>query len=147
MSDLPPHKGDLTPRLQEPDSFTSDLSNPYAYPNERVEQVNKEDPQLQKLKSSFWKRAGQLQSTIGSLAQLESWQNSGQQIENEADRTYREAEERLREGEASRIHGEYESWMGWMSYAVGHIAGDPEMQARGSQRSRQGEEEIERTIK
>lgn len=34
-----------------------------------------------------------------------------------------------------------------MSYAVGHVVGDPEMQAKASLRSREGKEEIERVSK
>ncbi|CEG70143.1 hypothetical protein CU097_005989 [Rhizopus azygosporus] len=154
MSDLPPHKGELTPKLQEQSTLVDsypDYSNPYAYPpNNNSSSIDHyssstTDPQLQKLKSSIWKKAGQIQSTIGGLAQIESWRQTGQKIEEEAEREYREAEERMNHGEPSRIHGEYNRLMGFMSYAVGHIAGDPEMQARGGQRSREGEEEIDKS--
>ncbi|CAO3663278.1 unnamed protein product [Rhizopus stolonifer] len=147
MSELPPPKGELTPKLQDPD-----FTNPYAYPIADIQQdpepqESSSDPQIERFKSSIWKRAGQVQAALGSLTQVESWQESGQQAQGDADHAYREAQARIQNGQASWIHGEYERWMGLMSYAVGHVVGDPEMQAKASLRSREGKEEIERVSK
>ncbi|KAG2210464.1 uncharacterized protein EV154DRAFT_496911 [Mucor mucedo] len=140
-------------RQVQPD--TPDLSNPYMYPanpapdgDTREEVVRQHtasvmgDPELQKIKSSFWKTAGRLQSAIGSMTGLESWQTSGHKTKEEAEREYREAEERLNGGEASRLHGEYDRLMGYVTYAVGHVSGDPELQSKANERAQQGEEEI-----
>ncbi|GAA5804175.1 hypothetical protein HPULCUR_009661 [Helicostylum pulchrum] len=106
---------------------------------------NGADPELQKLKSSFWKRAAQLQSTIGSITGLENLQTSGQRAQREAEREYEEAESRLNQGEASRIHGEYDRLMGYVSYAVGHVAGDTDMQSKGTERALHGTTEIDKS--
>lgn len=100
------------------------------------------DPEILKLKSSFWKRAGKFQSAIGSMTGLESWQTSGHKVEEEAEREYKEAERRLGQGEPSRLHGEYDRLMGYVTYAVGHVAGDTDMQTKANERSEQGEAEI-----
>ena len=140
---------------------TPDLSNPYMYPanpqapptqdiplNDEVSfnAKGEGDPELQKIKSSFWKKAGQVQTAIGSLAGFESWEKSGQKTEKEAEREYKEAEGRLNGGEASRIRGEYDRVMGYVSYAVGHVAGDSEMQAKANERTKQAETEIDKSI-
>lgn len=137
-------------RQVQPD--TPDLSNPYMYPanpapgrRESIGQYTSAsmgDPELQKIKSSFWKTAGQLQSAIGSMTGLESWQTSGHKTKEEAEREYREAEERLHSGEASRIHGEYDRLMGYVTYAVGHVSGDPDLQSKANERAQHGLEEI-----
>lgn len=153
---------------------TPDLSNPYMYPtnpealstatttapaNENIP-LNDEnpsttfntsgshegDPELQKIKSTFWKKAGQLQSAIGSLTGLESLQTTGTKTEEEAEREYREAEERLNRGEASRVHGEYDRLMGYVTYAVGHISGDSELQAKANERTIHGTTEIDKSL-
>ncbi|KAI7903625.1 uncharacterized protein BX663DRAFT_507125 [Cokeromyces recurvatus] len=161
--------GEYNMNLQSSD--TLDLSNPYIYPANPVStanndendnslqnnanqhssytsfnNTNKIDPELSKLKSLFWKGAGQLQSTIGSLTGLDSWQRSGQKTEEEASREYEEAEDRLKRGEPSRIHGEYDRLMGYVNYAVGHIAGDHEMQVKAAERREQGSSEINKSI-
>jgi uncharacterized protein YjbJ (UPF0337 family) len=175
MSDLPITNNQATAEVSVPSSQHKsqqsdipDLSNPYNYPsNPRTspdansaanlgvplnegsssftEMQTTTDPELLKLKSSFWKRAGQLQSAIGSIAGLESWQSSGHSVEEEADRKYREAQNRLSRGEPSRIHGEYDRLMGYVNYALGHVAGDAEMQAKASEQTEQGAAEIDRT--
>lgn len=136
-------------RQVQPD--TPDLSNPYMHPSNPVptqEYIPQHiassagDPSLQKIKSSFWKTAGQLQSAIGSIAGLGSWQESGNKTREEAEREYREAEERLNHGEASRIHGEYDRLMGYVTYAVGHVSGDPELQSKANERAQHGADEI-----
>lgn len=149
---------------------TPDLSNPYSYPanpqatvnaattDNNVPLLNDEnpnisfnsstsegDPELQKIKSSFWKKAGQLQSAIGSLTGLESWQKSGAKTEEEAEREYKDAEARLNRGEASRIHGEYDRLKGYVTYAVGHVAGDAEMQAKANETITHGSAEIDKS--
>lgn len=157
---------DITTQLPD----TPDLTNPYAYPGNPTKTTISSseqdtvplndgnssatfntsadsDPELLKLKSSIWKRAGQLQSAIGSITGLESWQSSGKKTEEEAERERKEAENRLNQGEASRVHGEYERLMGYVSYAIGHVAGDPEMQSKGSERTEHGAAEIDRSIK
>jgi uncharacterized protein YjbJ (UPF0337 family) len=150
-------------------SEAPDLSNPYMYPANpeaptAAGQINDEniplndenlrtsfnssgegDPELQKIKSSFWKKAGKLQSAIGSMAGLETWQTSGEKAKEEAEREYQEAENRLNQGEASRIHGEFDRLMGYVTYAVGHVAGDTEMQAKANQRTQKGESEINKS--
>ncbi|KAI8883161.1 hypothetical protein K501DRAFT_125924, partial [Backusella circina FSU 941] len=103
------------------------------------------DPEITKITSSFWKRAGQLQSAIGSMAGIESWKDSGMLTEEEAEREYRDADERMKQGEASRFHGEYERIMGLASYAIGHISGDSEMQVKASERTENGLNEINRS--
>lgn len=148
---------------------TPDLSNPYSYPANPQTTLNaantdnvplndenpnisfssstsEGDPELQKMKSSFWKKAGQLQSAIGSITGLESWQKSGTKTEEEAEREYKDAEERLNRGEASRIHGEYDRLMGYVTYAVGHVAGDAEMQAKANESITHGNAEIDKSI-
>lgn len=166
MSDLPTITDSATPILipsditsQTPD--TPDLSNPYAYASNPsattdvmyTENLNAsfnnsdEDPELSKLKSSFWKRAGQLQSSIGSLAGLKSWEETGRKTEEEASRNYKQAEDRLTSGEPSRLHGEYDRLMGYLSYAMGHVAGDKEMQDRANARTHHGTSEIDRASK
>lgn len=159
----------------QPTEETPDLSNPYIYPanptapplntattaagaventplndeNPTANFSNSEegDPELQKIKSSFWKKAGQLQSAVGSIAGLESWQTTGENAKKEAEREYEKAEYRLNQGEASRLHGEYDRLMGYVTYAVGHVAGDTEMQAKANQRTIQGQEEIDKCAK
>lgn len=173
MSDLPTTADNATPilipseiTLQTPD--TPDLSNPYMYPaNQAVTNEGKDDvlytenlnatfssstspngdPELAKLKSSFWKKAGQVQSSIGALAGLKSWEETGRKTEEEASREYRDAESRLNNGEPSRLHGEYDRLMGYLSYAVGHVAGDKEMQERAAARTEHGTSEIDRINK
>ncbi|KAI8638238.1 hypothetical protein BD408DRAFT_323341, partial [Parasitella parasitica] len=103
------------------------------------------DPELLKLNSAVWRRAGQLQSAIGSLAGLESWQTSGEQKKEHAEREHKEAQNRLQQGEASRLHGEYERLMGYVTYAIGHVAGDPEMQSKASERTDNGTAEIDKS--
>ncbi|CAO3655698.1 unnamed protein product [Mucor fragilis] len=176
MSELPTAKTEtplLTPSditTQQPS--TPDPSNPYAYAGNPTKTTlsaehqdtiplndenpstnfgssdlsNTADPEVLKLKSSLWKKAGQLQSAIGSLTGLESWQTSGKKTEQEAERELREAENRLNQGEASRVHGEYERLMGYVSYAIGHVAGDPEMQSKASERTEHGAAEVDRSV-
>ncbi|KAI9484122.1 MAG: hypothetical protein EXX96DRAFT_479671 [Benjaminiella poitrasii] len=153
-------------------SDVPDLSNPYIYPANPINTVNndenhslqnnisedpyatftevssgdKKDPELSKLKSSFWKRAGQFQSAIGSLTGSETWQFSGKKTEQEADREYQEAQDRIIRGEPSRMHGEYDRLMGYLNYAIGHIAGDREIQAKAAERTEQGLAEINRSV-
>ncbi|KAL9556795.1 hypothetical protein MBANPS3_001693 [Mucor bainieri] len=172
MSELPTAKTEtplLTPSditTQQPS--TPDLSNPYAYAGNPIKTTlsatgeqdtiplndenpattfsnsgNTSDPEVLKLKSSIWKKAGQLQSAIGSLTGLESWETSGKKTEQEAERELKEAEDRLNQGEASRVHGEYERLMGYVNYAIGHVAGDPEMQSKASERTEHGAAEYE----
>jgi uncharacterized protein YjbJ (UPF0337 family) len=173
MSGLPITNSQDTPisvpsQIKSNQSDTPDLSNPYSYPRnpstktgeDSVANINvplnegptsftemetATDPELSKLKSSFWIRAGQLQSAIGSITGLESWQRSGHKIEEEADREYREAKSRLSRGTPSRIHGEYDRLMGYVNYVVGHVAGDTEMQAEASERLEHGEAEIDKS--
>ncbi|KAL0143386.1 hypothetical protein V8B55DRAFT_1477069 [Mucor lusitanicus] len=161
----------LTPSdisTQQPNT-PPDLSNPYAYAGNPIKTTlsteqdtiplndenpattfnsssNPSDPEVLKLKSSIWKKAGQLQSAIGSLTGLESWQTSGKKTEQEAERELREAQDRLNQGEASRVHGEYERMMGYVSYAIGHVAGDAEMQSKASERTEHGAAEVDRSI-
>ncbi|KAF1802107.1 hypothetical protein FB192DRAFT_1325856 [Mucor lusitanicus] len=139
----------LTPSdisTQQPNT-PPDLSNPYAYAGNPIKTtLNPSDPEVLKLKSSIWKKAGQLQSAIGSLTGLESWQTSGKKTEQEAERELREAQDRLNQGEASRVHGEYERMMGYVSYAIGHVAGDAEMQSKASERTEHGAAEVDRSI-
>lgn len=175
MPELPTAKTEtplLTPSditTQQPS--TPDLSNPYAYAGNPIKTtlsaeqesipLNDEnpaatfnssnsssasDPEVVKLKSSIWKKAGQLQSAVGSLTGLESWQTSGKKTEQEAEKELKEAEDRLNQGEASRVHGEYERLMGYVSYAIGHVTGDPEMQTKASERTEHGAAEIDRSI-
>ncbi|GAN10363.1 hypothetical protein MAM1_0346c09902 [Mucor ambiguus] len=171
MPELPNAKTEtplLTPSdiaTQQPS--TPDLSNPYAYagnpikatlsteqdtipldkenPDASFNNSNTSDPEVLKLKSSIWKKAGQLQSAIGSLTGLESWETSGKKTEQEAEREIKEAEDRLNQGEASRVHGEYERLMGYVSYAIGHVAGDQEMQSKASERTEHGAAEVDRS--
>lgn len=157
MSELPTTNNEtplLIPSEVKPvQPVTLDLSNPYMYPanpaaltQEIIPQSHaNDDPELQKIKSSFWKTAGQLQSAIGSIAGLESWKTSGQKAKEEAEREYKEAEERLNHGEASRIHGEYDRLMGYVTYAVGHVSGDPELQSKANERTQQGTSEIDKS--
>ncbi|KAK4513747.1 uncharacterized protein ATC70_005753 [Mucor velutinosus] len=175
MPELPTAKTDtplLTPSditTQQPN--TPDLSNPFAYAGNPIQPAlsteqdtiplnnenattafnspissNTTDPEVVKLKSSIWKKAGQLQSAIGSLTGLESWQTSGRKTEQDAERERREAEDRLNQGEASRVHGEYERLMGYVNYAIGHVAGDSEMQSKASERAEHGAAEVDRSI-
>ncbi|CAO3616394.1 unnamed protein product [Mucor hiemalis] len=174
MSDLPITNNEtplLIPAEIKPiQPATPDLSNPYMYPANPQATINAStteniplndenpnisfneastdgDPELQKIKSSFWKKAGQLQSAIGSLTGLDSWQKSGTRTEEEAEREYRDAEERLNRGEASRIHGEYDRLKGYVTYAVGHVAGDAEMQAKANESITHGAAEIDKSNK
>ena len=78
---------------------------------------------------------------------MESWERAGSSTEAWADSTFRQAAEQLESGGPSRVHGEYNRWMGYLGKAVGHIAGDPEMEAKGSMRTREGEEEINKTLR
>lgn len=174
MSDLPTTADHATPilipsevTLQTPD--TPDLSNPYMYPsnpaqttiinegeelysenlnatfNQQGSTSTASDPEVTRLKSSFWKKAGQLQSSIGSLTGLKSWEETGRKTEKEAEREYNEAESRITNGEPSRLHGEYDKLMGYLSYAVGHVAGDKDMQERATTRTEHGVSEIDKT--
>ncbi|KAI9271684.1 hypothetical protein BDA99DRAFT_422648, partial [Phascolomyces articulosus] len=102
------------------------------------------DLALDKIKSGFWKRAGQMQATLGDLSGVESWQDQGRSTEVWADTAYREAESRQRLGEASWLNGEYNVIMGKLTSAIGYVAGDPEMQAKAQLRAREGQEEINR---
>lgn len=125
-----------------------DYSNPYAYPSNptTTQHYNTEDPALIKLKSAFWKNAGYLQSKLGSLTGSSSWEQSGQETLEEAQRKYQEAESQHASGAVpSRIYGEYDRFMGYLNYAVGHVAGDKEMQERANQRTKHGTEEIDKT--
>jgi hypothetical protein len=149
---------------QEQISGEPDPSNPYSYPSnpqpiEEISLANSRapsnfnsnssngDPELTKIRSSFWKRAGQLQSAIGSVAGVESWKDNGMFTEEEAEREYRNADERMKLGDASRFHGEYERIMGLASYAIGHIAGDSEMQIKANERTENGLNEINRSYR
>ena len=102
------------------------------------------DPALDKLKSGFWKRAGQVQAALGNLSGMEQWQDQGRTNEAWADTAYREAESRQRLGEASWLNGEYNVVMGKLTNALGYVAGDPEMQAKARLRAHEGQQEIER---
>ncbi|KAF7727163.1 hypothetical protein EC973_007938 [Apophysomyces ossiformis] len=102
------------------------------------------DPEMEKLRGSFWKRAGQLQSMIGSWTGMGSWESSGNSTEAWAEQVYRQAEDKSRAGVPSQVHGEYNRLMGTLETAIGHIAGDPEMEAKARFRVRESEEELER---
>ncbi|KAI9360176.1 hypothetical protein BD770DRAFT_385026 [Pilaira anomala] len=167
MSDLPMTNKEALSSVSESHYNAADLSNPYMYPsnpsitsNSNVEQnipsllnnthstlEEKVDPELQKIKSSIWKRAAQIQSTIGSITGLESLQTSGERARRMAEKEYEEAENRLNQGEASRIHGEYDRLMGYVSYAIGHVAGDTEMQSKANQRTLNGTNEIDKSTR
>ncbi|OBZ91297.1 hypothetical protein A0J61_00627 [Choanephora cucurbitarum] len=147
----------------EQQSEVPDLSNPYVYPSNPVAhetrdqdftptsstfnqtQSSEVDPELSKFKSFFWKKTGELQSTLGSMAGWTSWQETGEKTKHDAELEYKRAEERLNKGEASRIHGEYDRLMGYATYAVGHIAGDNDMQAKANQRKERGLAEIQKS--
>ncbi|KAI9247217.1 hypothetical protein BY458DRAFT_590883 [Sporodiniella umbellata] len=122
-------------------------SQNFSIKNDCQYSAESQDPQVQRFKGSFWKTAGQVQQAVGSWTQMDRWRESGQQTQAEADSVIQEAESRISNGQASWIHGEYERWMGRFTYAVGHIVGDPEMQAKASLRSREGEDEVNRVIK
>ncbi|KAI8367517.1 uncharacterized protein BYT42DRAFT_477930, partial [Radiomyces spectabilis] len=103
---------------------------------------SEEDPEIAKVKGAFWRRAGQLQAAVGNLAGIDSWETAGRSTEGWANDVYQSAAERSANGEPSRVHGEYNRMMGILEQTVGHIAGDPEMEAKAGQRTRQAEEEI-----
>lgn len=111
---------------------------------DRVED-SETDPQWTKLTSSVWKRAGQVQALLGQWSGIEEWQSSGRSTESWADEAYKKAEEQLQAGAPSWTHGEYERILGILGTVIGHVAGDPEMEAQSRLRSRQGLEEIERS--
>ncbi|KAI8079539.1 uncharacterized protein B0P05DRAFT_469698 [Gilbertella persicaria] len=153
----------LPPNKSEQQSEMPDLSNPYMYPSNPIASTKEQnypvtnstfnhaqssdvDPELTRFKSLFWKKAGELQSTLGSLTGLTSWQQSGEKTREEAEREHKEAQERLGHGEASRIHGEYDRLMGYVTYAVGHVAGDNEMQMKANERTERGAAEINRSL-
>ncbi|ORY93982.1 hypothetical protein BCR43DRAFT_443302 [Syncephalastrum racemosum] len=103
------------------------------------------DPQVQQWTSAFWRNTGRVQSALGEWTGLESWRNAGQSTEQWAEQNYADAKARAEAGQASRLHGEYERMMGMLGTAMGHVAGDPEMEAKARLRARQGQEEIDET--
>ncbi|KAI8993559.1 hypothetical protein BDB01DRAFT_706004, partial [Pilobolus umbonatus] len=124
-----------------------DMSNPYNYPvntQSSLDEVHtsKSDPELQKITSMFWMKAGELQSSIGQLTGLDSWRTSGELLSEEAERQYEEAQNKLEHHEASKLHGHYDRIVGLMEYATGHIAGDSELEEKGKERKAKGEQEI-----
>ncbi|KAI8351532.1 hypothetical protein BD560DRAFT_409234 [Blakeslea trispora] len=158
-----PTQNKLPLTKSEQQSEIPDLSNPYVYPSNPVAhesehqdpmqtsstfnytQSSEADPEVSKIKSFFWKKTGELQSTLGSMAGWTSWQETGEKTKHEAELEYQRAEERLSKGEASRVHGEYDRLMGYAAYAVGHIAGDGDMQAKANQRRERGVAEIQKS--
>ncbi|KAI9015860.1 hypothetical protein CLU79DRAFT_680339, partial [Phycomyces nitens] len=102
------------------------------------------DPYVDKITSSLWRRAAQLQSTLGSLTGKDDWEEAGKRKEREAQDMYREAKSRAEAHEPSWTHGEYERLMGKLEQAMGHVSGDAEMEARALLRVQKGTEEIER---
>ncbi|OAD79255.1 hypothetical protein PHYBLDRAFT_162332 [Phycomyces blakesleeanus NRRL 1555(-)] len=102
------------------------------------------DPYVDKITSSLWRRAAQIQSTLGSLTGKEDWEEAGRRKELEAQDMYREAQARAEAHEPSWAHGEYERWMGKLEQAVGHVSGDTDMEARARQRVQNGTDEVER---
>lgn len=103
-----------------------------------------QDSQLEKWSCNFWKGAGRIQAALGELTGMEQWRTAGEETAAWAEACYRDAEARQQAGEPSWYHGEYERLMGKLGYVVGHVAGDPEMQAKAQMRAHQGEQEIHR---
>ncbi|KAI7869928.1 hypothetical protein BDF14DRAFT_1721673 [Spinellus fusiger] len=117
---------------------------PYYDPRISTEYSSKRDPYIEKMTSNLWCKAGQLQSMVGSWVGHQEWETSGHHTQSWAQDNYQEAELRLQANEPSWTHGEYDRWMGKLEAAVGHVTGDPEMEAKALMRTRQGTEEVEK---
>lgn len=137
-----------TPQRRQGDIPLQQQASPYYYdssPAPNSANDSGTDPQWTKWTSSLWKRAGQAQALLGQWSSIGEWETSGRSTESWADEEYRKAEEQMQSGTPSRTHGEYERIMGVLGTVVGHVAGDPEMEAQFRLRSRQGQEEIDRS--
>ncbi|KAI8988515.1 hypothetical protein BDF20DRAFT_814804 [Mycotypha africana] len=116
-----------------------------SFDNINMSNKHNSDPAIDKLKSLFWKKAGGLQRTLGSIANFDTWEEFGKLLQREADIDYNDAVSRLQRGEASRLHGEYDRLMGYLNYAIGHVAGDNEMQAKANDRLQKAMKEIDKS--
>ncbi|CAO3583568.1 unnamed protein product [Absidia cylindrospora] len=103
-----------------------------------------EDPIWMKCKSAVFRGAGAAQSKLGSAMGVSDLEHRGQEWEEWATQISEQANTMTEQGAPSRLHGEYNKWMGYMGKVLGHVSGDPEMEAKGLQRKDEANEEIEK---
>ncbi|KAI8089699.1 uncharacterized protein BX664DRAFT_350070 [Halteromyces radiatus] len=101
-----------------------------------------DDPVWLKCKSKMIKGAGMAQNTLGRVTGLDDWEHRGQAWEEWGDHTLQLAERLTDQGAPSRLHGEYNRWMGYLEKMIGHVAGDEEMQYHANTRTEQATQEI-----
>ncbi|SAM04694.1 hypothetical protein [Absidia glauca] len=143
MTPQPPHT--MIPTNNQPEDPESTLDQALSDPPPPSTYTPSmgEDPLWMKCKSAVFRGAGAAQSKLGSVTGMNGLEHRGQEWESWASRTADQADVLTEQGAPSRIHGEYNRWMGYLGKALGHVSGDEEMQVKGTQRTEQANDEIE----